>query len=234
MNEEGRVCAPHVLDRVIDSDGQAVRSYQPRCDRRLPFDLADVEYVREALTGVVRPGGTAAGAFAGFPFEQVWLAGKTGTAEVDPKQDFSWFAAMVESQGERHVIVVLVEQGGHGSTTAAPIARHIIEGLYGFGVLSSSPTWRRRTDGPRRRPRPYRSSAAPIRHIDPVLLLAIIALAIVGLFAIYSATHQSLSAVRLDPARFVKRQITFLALGDHRGARGASFDYRFLQASTRA
>ena len=132
MNEEGRVCTPHVLDRVIDSDGQAVRSYQPRCERRLPFDLVDIEYVREALTGVVRPGGTAGGAFAGFPFEQVWLAGKTGTAEVDPKQDYSWFAAMVESQGERHVIVVLVEQAGHGSTTAAPIARHIIEGLYGL------------------------------------------------------------------------------------------------------
>jgi cell division protein FtsI/penicillin-binding protein 2 len=39
---------------------------------------------------------------------------------------------MTESQGERHVIVVLVEQAGHGSTTAAPIARHIIEGLYGL------------------------------------------------------------------------------------------------------
>jgi penicillin-binding protein 2 len=133
MNEEGRICTPHVLDRVIDPDtGQGVRSYQPRCERRLPFDLADIEYVREALTGVVRPGGTAGGAFAGFPFEQVWLAGKTGTAEVDPKQDYSWFAAMVESLGERHVIVVLVEQAGHGSTTAAPIARHIIEGLYGL------------------------------------------------------------------------------------------------------
>ena len=29
-------------------------------------------------------------------------------------------------------MVVLVEQGGHGATTAAPIARHIIEGLYGL------------------------------------------------------------------------------------------------------
>jgi penicillin-binding protein 2 len=133
MNADGRVCTPHVLDRVLDPEtGQEVRRYQPRCDRRLPFDVADVEYVRNALTGTVRPGGTAAGAFAGFPFEQVWLAGKTGTAEVDPKQDYSWFAAMTDSQGERHVIVVLVEQAGHGSTTAAPIARHIIEGLYGL------------------------------------------------------------------------------------------------------
>ena len=88
--------------------------------------------MRTGLEGTVRPGGTASTAFAGFPFTQVSVAGKTGTAEVDPYQDYSWFACMVESQGERHVIVVLVEQGGHGSTTAAPIARHIIEGLYGI------------------------------------------------------------------------------------------------------
>ena len=72
--------------------------------------------------------------FAGFPFGSVWVAGKTGTAEVDPKQDFSWFAAMTEAAGEEHVVVVLVEQGGHGSTTAAPIARRIIESIYDLEV----------------------------------------------------------------------------------------------------
>ncbi len=35
----------------------------------------------------------------------------------------------------------------------------------------------------------------PIRHVDPVLLGAAVVLAVIGLFAIYSATHQSLSAV---------------------------------------
>jgi rod shape determining protein RodA len=68
-----------------------------------------------------------------------------------------------------------------------------------------------------------------IRHIDPVLLLAILALAIIGLFAIYSATHQSLSAVRLDPGRFVKRQIAFLGLGTIVVLTAASFDYRLLR-----
>ena len=41
-------------------------------------------------------------------------------------------AAMTAAGGREHVVVVLVEQGGHGATTAAPIARHIIEGLYGL------------------------------------------------------------------------------------------------------
>ena len=39
------------------------------------------------------------------------------------------------------------------------------------------------------------------RHIDPILLAAAIGLAVIGLFAIYSATHQSLAAVHLDPGR---------------------------------
>ncbi len=134
LMNDGHICTPHVLDQVVDADsGAAIREYQPRCRQVKAFDPAYVSYVKEALTGTVQDsGGTATGAFAGFPFSQVWVAGKTGTAEVPPRQDLSWFAAMTESQGERHVIVVLVEQGGHGSTTAAPIARHIIEGLYGL------------------------------------------------------------------------------------------------------
>jgi cell division protein FtsI/penicillin-binding protein 2 len=39
---------------------------------------------------------------------------------------------MTAAGGQEHVVVVMVEQGGHGATTAAPIARHIIEGLYGL------------------------------------------------------------------------------------------------------
>lgn len=130
MNERGEICTPHVLDRVVDADtGTPTRTFDPRC-RTMPFDQGYLVYVREALSGTVRGDGTAAGAFSGFPHEQVSVGGKTGTAEVNDKQDYSWFAAMAESGDERHVVVVLVEQGGHGSTTAAPIARRIIEGLY--------------------------------------------------------------------------------------------------------
>lgn len=68
-----------------------------------------------------------------------------------------------------------------------------------------------------------------IRHIDAVLVGAAIALAAIGLFAIYSATHQSLIAVDLDPGRFVKRQATFLAVGLVVLLLAASFDYRMLK-----
>jgi rod shape determining protein RodA len=68
-----------------------------------------------------------------------------------------------------------------------------------------------------------------IRNVDPALLAAAVLLALVGLFAIYSATHQSLSAVGLDPARFVKRQITFLAIAAIVLLLVASVDYRLFK-----
>ena len=75
----------------------------------------------------------------------------------------------------------------------------------------------------------YPSERRPIRHLDPVLLLAVFALAVVGLFMVYSATHQSLSAVGLDPGTFLKKQVTFVALGSVMVLLAASFDYRFLR-----
>lgn len=68
-----------------------------------------------------------------------------------------------------------------------------------------------------------------IRHVDPALLIAVVMLALVGLFAIYSATHQSLEAVGLDPGRFVKRQVTFLAVAAIVLLLVASIDYRLLK-----
>jgi penicillin-binding protein 2 len=132
LANDGVVCWPHIADRIVSPQGRVIRTIGPRCNRRLPFSEAAIRYVRTALAGVVRPPGTAASAFTGFPFWQVSVAGKTGTAEVYGQQDYSWFAAMTQGMGKQYVVVAMVEQGGHGSTTAAPIVRHVIEQIYGL------------------------------------------------------------------------------------------------------
>jgi rod shape determining protein RodA len=73
------------------------------------------------------------------------------------------------------------------------------------------------------------SERRSIRHVDPLLIAAALGLAVIGLLAIYSATHQSLAAVGLDPGRFVKRQVTFLAVAMIVLMLAASFDYRLLK-----
>jgi penicillin-binding protein 2 len=127
----GTVWAPRVGLEIKRPDGKVVRVVHPHKQGRLPFTQEQLAYVRNALAYVPQTG-TAAVSFAGFPFDQVPVAGKTGTAEVKPHQPDSWFAAMVPAGDPKYVVVAMVEQGGHGSTTAAPIVRRIIEGLYGL------------------------------------------------------------------------------------------------------
>jgi penicillin-binding protein 2 len=134
----GHLCEPRIADRVQTADGTLVKKIPHDCRRKLPYTQAQLDYVRNALGTVTQPGGTAGYAFAGFPLSQLPVAGKTGTAErpgFGAGQTTSWFAAMVPANAPKYVIVCMVEQGGHGSTTAAPIVRQIIERMY--GVTSS-------------------------------------------------------------------------------------------------
>jgi len=75
----------------------------------------------------------------------------------------------------------------------------------------------------------YRWERRPLRHLDPVLLISVLALGIVGLITIYSATHASLVAQRIDPGFFLKKQLAFVTLGIVVILVTASFDYRFVK-----
>jgi rod shape determining protein RodA len=75
-----------------------------------------------------------------------------------------------------------------------------------------------------------RSWADAFRGVDVVLVAATLALTVIGLFAIYSATHQSLQTLGLDTGSFVKKQVTALAVAVALMAFMATIDYRVLKA----
>jgi penicillin-binding protein 2 len=131
----GTVYAPHVVLRIQEPDGDVIRRIRPQVTGTLEgFTPRQLRYVRDALQGVVKDGGTATSAFAGFPLNEIPVAGKTGTTEsnVAGRQSDSWFVAMAPANDPQYVVVAVVEQGGHGSTTAAPVVRRILEGLFGL------------------------------------------------------------------------------------------------------
>jgi penicillin-binding protein 2 len=130
----GKLYAPRIGWKVQTPDGTVVKVIKPRATGRLPISRQQVAFIRNALTGVVRPGGTAAPAFIGFPLSQIPVAGKTGTADIVGRQPYSWFAAMAPANNPKYVVVALVEQDGHGGTTAAPIVRNILQGLFGLNT----------------------------------------------------------------------------------------------------
>jgi rod shape determining protein RodA len=69
----------------------------------------------------------------------------------------------------------------------------------------------------------------PIRHLDPTLLMVTAALVVIGMFAIYSATSQTLRADGFDPFSRVNKQAVTAVLGFVLLLVMATFDYRFLK-----
>lgn len=130
----GTLLRPHVGLRVMDG-GRRVRPAAPAEPlRRLPVSGPNLETIRRGLEGVVTQG-TARAAFAGFPFHAVNVAGKTGTAELQtkpPKQPYAWFVAYAPVRNPQYLVAVMLEEGGHGGETAAPIARRILEAIFGL------------------------------------------------------------------------------------------------------
>jgi penicillin-binding protein 2 len=128
----GHLCQPHVVDYVEDPNKEVVKRVGGQCDQMVPYSGQQLSYVRGALRGAVAYG-TSQCAFNGFPTSTISVAGKAGTASSGaPYQDTSWFAAMVGPNPDKpdYVVVTMVEQGGFGGETAAPITRYVIDGLY--------------------------------------------------------------------------------------------------------
>jgi len=127
----GRVMRPTVARALRSADGRTVSEIEPVVNGEVPVRRQTLAALRDALYGVTtEPGGTGRGVFAGLDLA---VAGKTGTGQVNGKQDTSWFASFAPADDPELVVVAQVSQGGTGSTTAAPIVRAVYEGIYGLG-----------------------------------------------------------------------------------------------------
>jgi penicillin-binding protein 2 len=129
----GTLFRPQVVERVVAPDGDVVEELEPEIRRATNLDPVTRGAILEGLRGAVGgEGGTAAGAFAGFPLDVVAVAGKTGTAQVRGKGDTSLFAGFFPATAPQYVVVTIIEEGGRGARVAAPVVRRIIEGMNGL------------------------------------------------------------------------------------------------------
>lgn len=128
----GTVWVPRVGDSVKDQTGAQLRQIPPQSVRKLDIPPEVRDPIMQGLTGVVTDGrGTAAAAFAGFPFSAFPIVGKTGTAQAGNKQDTSLFVAFGPTTDPQYAVGVVMEEAGFGASAAAPVARRILEALAG-------------------------------------------------------------------------------------------------------
>jgi penicillin-binding protein 2 len=130
---------PHVGRALLAGDGSVVRTIEPEALGTLDVPADDLAFLRRSLRGVIEDG-TARGAFAGFPVDQVPIAGKTGTAEVFGKQSTSWFASFAPADEPRYAVVMMVEQGGTGAYTSGRSVRQVYEAIFGVRDGEADPT----------------------------------------------------------------------------------------------
>ncbi|MGH2751645.1 MAG: rod shape-determining protein RodA [Actinomycetota bacterium] len=71
---------------------------------------------------------------------------------------------------------------------------------------------------------------APIRHLDPTLLLMTLALSAYGALMIFTSTASKQEAAGADPALFMKRQIVYIVAGVVALLLVSFFDYRHVRA----
>jgi penicillin-binding protein 2 len=85
--------------------------------------------VREGMRLVTSdPTGTAYQTYKGFP---IAVAGKTGTAQKKPDDDYALFMGYAPADSQPKIAVVaVIEQGGHGSSVAAPVVRKVMEAFF--------------------------------------------------------------------------------------------------------
>jgi penicillin-binding protein 2 len=129
---------PHVARALLGADGSVASTVEPQALGTLDVPAEDLAFLRRALRGVIEEG-TAQGAFAGFPVDEVPIAGKTGTAEVFGKQSTSWFASFAPADEPRYAVVMMVEQGGTGAYTSGRSVRKVYEALFGVRDGAADP-----------------------------------------------------------------------------------------------
>jgi penicillin-binding protein 2 len=135
----GQPYQPRLVRALVDPATGAVEEKKPRPLPRIELSHPENwEIIVDAMVAVTT-GGTATLAARGAGYS---IAGKTGTAQVfsvgqtekyDEKEvaerlrDHALFVAFAPADAPKLAIAVLVENGGYGSSAAAPIARAIFD-----------------------------------------------------------------------------------------------------------
>ena len=145
LANDGVLFKPHLVKHVTDSRSGDKTMIEPEPLRVLPWKKQNIETIKKAMVGV-NTEGTGARAFAGAEYVS---GGKTGTAQVfslkggeyfahklkEELRDHALFIAFAPADKPKIAMAVLVENGGFGAQSAAPIARMVMD----YYLLGKSP-----------------------------------------------------------------------------------------------
>ncbi|MEI6805678.1 MAG: penicillin-binding protein 2 [Myxococcaceae bacterium] len=151
----GTLYKPQLVREIYDIENNLIEKKRPIIASHLKESTQNLILVKEGLSHVLEPGGTAAGLLyrSDLPELAKWLresgvkvGGKTGTAQVvrlsksvkhlEPGQvaylerDHAWFVGFAPAEKPEIVIVAMTEHGGFGGASSAPVVAEMIKVWY--------------------------------------------------------------------------------------------------------
>ena len=139
----GFLPAPYLVKKIEDSEGKLIKEFSPKILKNIAMDPEILKHLKEGLRGVVYE---AHGTGHRARLKNIVVSGKTGTAQVvsmkdsediDPEEkipysfrDHAWFIAFAPYENPDIAVSIIIEHGGHGGDTAAPIARKIMKNYF--------------------------------------------------------------------------------------------------------
>ena len=120
---KGVLLKPRLVKSVTDNQGKIISSTQPEIISQNFVKPDALAIIREAMHQTITSGsGRSLSKIPGS------AGGKTGTAQTGiGNNTHAWFTVFAPYDDPKIVLTVLVENGGEGSSIAAPIARDVLE-----------------------------------------------------------------------------------------------------------
>jgi penicillin-binding protein 2 len=116
---------PYIVEKIVDIYGKELYRYEFNKAKKIELSEHTWSLIRMALLKSIE-----SGTGRKCKFENIKVAGKSGTAQNPHGKDHAWFISYAPVDDPEIVIAVIVENGGWGSANAVPIGRKIYEAYF--------------------------------------------------------------------------------------------------------
>ncbi len=137
LANHGQIITPFLVDKIVSAE--STRKPIELSNKKISLSTSNINRIIESMVNVVHSArGTAKNIGHGIPYQ---IAGKTGTAQVfnikqDAKynekaidfklRDHALFISFAPADDPKIAVAVILENGGHGGSVAAPVANRVI------------------------------------------------------------------------------------------------------------